>query len=35
MIDYEGFREELEQHRDSVFNEFYNYTNLMKEFEDK
>lgn len=35
MINYEEFREELEQHRDDVFNDSYNYTDPMEEFKDK
>jgi len=35
MIEYEEFREQLEKYRDEVFNDLYNYTDLMEEFEEK
>ncbi len=35
MIDYKELKEQLERYRDEVFDDFYNYTDLMKEFRDK
>lgn len=35
MIDYKEFKKHLEKYRDETFDDFYNYTDLMKEFEEK
>lgn len=35
MIGYKEFWRDMEKFRDEIFNNPYNYTDLMKEFEDK
>lgn len=35
MINYKEFKEQLQSYRDEVFDDLYNYTDLMKEFRDK
>jgi uncharacterized membrane-anchored protein YhcB (DUF1043 family) len=35
MTEHKEFKKYLEEYKDEIFDDFNNYTDLMKEFEDK